>query len=87
MESKRGLIFLFLALTLALAIVTEASKIHDISGLISQVNPYRCGLTIKNSYQFMRIDHLMDQLNREYVFSNISPKTRYLHVRVDTCDI
>nr|ABD32366.1 hypothetical protein MtrDRAFT_AC149801g10v2 [Medicago truncatula] len=43
MESKRGLIFLFLALTLALAIVTEASKIHDISGLISQVNPYRCG--------------------------------------------
>jgi len=38
MESKRGLIFLFLALTLTLAIVTEASKIHDFSRLISNVN-------------------------------------------------
>ncbi|XP_004485791.1 protein RALF-like 19 [Cicer arietinum] len=35
MESKRGLVFLILALTLALAIVTEASKIHDFSPLVT----------------------------------------------------
>ena len=38
MESKRGIIFLLFVLTLALAIVTEASKIHDFSSLIGNAN-------------------------------------------------
>ncbi|KAK2393555.1 hypothetical protein P8452_15533 [Trifolium repens] len=37
MESKRGIIFLLFALTLALAIITEA-KIHEFSGIISTAN-------------------------------------------------
>ena len=32
-------------------------------------------VTIKNRYHLLRIDDLMDQLNQEFVFSNISPKT------------
>ncbi|XP_004504245.1 protein RALF-like 19 [Cicer arietinum] len=35
MDSKRGLVFFILALTLALAMVTEAFKIHEFSGLMT----------------------------------------------------
>lgn len=38
MESKRGLVFLLMAMTLVFAMMAEASKVHEFAGLVSNVN-------------------------------------------------